>query len=54
MPLKIDNVFLLTVFDNFSNVQVLADTMRMTWLMEGCVNGHAFTIEGEGTGKPYE
>nr|XP_058958347.1 GFP-like fluorescent chromoprotein amFP486 [Pocillopora verrucosa] len=33
---------------------VLADTMKMTWLMEGCVNGHAFTIEGEGTGKPYE
>ena len=38
----------------FYNIQVLADTMKMTWLMEGCVNGHAFTIEGEGTGKPYE
>ncbi|XP_022778185.1 GFP-like fluorescent chromoprotein amFP486 [Stylophora pistillata] len=34
--------------------QALADTMKMTWLMEGSVNGHAFTIEGEGTGKPYE
>ena len=38
----------------FSNIQVLADTMNMTWLMEGCVNGHAFTIEGEGTSEPYE
>ena len=38
----------------FTNIQVLADTMKMTWLMEHCVNGHAFTIEGDGTGKPYE
>ena len=49
-----ENLFLLTVLIIFFHIQILADTMKMTWLMEGCVNGHAFTIEGEGTGKPYE
>nr|ABB17970.1 cyan fluorescent GFP-like protein [Eusmilia fastigiata] len=33
--------------------QVLND-VTMTYFMEGSVNGHDFTIEGEGTGKPYE
>lgn len=34
--------------------QVLPRDVRMRFHMDGCVNGHSFTIEGEGTGKPYE
>ncbi|CAH3169678.1 unnamed protein product [Porites evermanni] len=35
-------------------IQVIKDDMTMTYHMEGSVNGHSFTIEGEGRGKPYE
>nr|AAZ67343.1 GFP-like yellow fluorescent protein [Corynactis californica] len=34
--------------------QVITQEMKMVYHMDGCVNGHSFTIEGEGTGKPYE
>ncbi|CAH3181694.1 unnamed protein product [Porites lobata] len=34
--------------------QVIKDDMAMTYHMEGSVDGHFFTIEGEGSGKPYE
>lgn len=38
----------------FVLIQVIAADMKMTYHMDGCVNGHAFMIEGEGTGKPFE
>nr|WGH28763.1 cyan fluorescent protein CFP-13 [Acropora sp.] len=34
--------------------QVIADEMKTKYHMEGSVNGHEFTIEGVGTGNPYE
>ncbi|KAL9986042.1 hypothetical protein ACROYT_G000105 [Oculina patagonica] len=34
--------------------QVIENDMKMTYFMDGSVNGHNFTIEGEGNGKPYE
>nr|ABB17963.1 green fluorescent GFP-like protein [Stylocoeniella sp. NOA-2005] len=34
--------------------QCIANEMTMTFHMDGCVNGHYFTIEGEGSGRPYE
>ena len=38
----------------FSFNQVIAKDMKMTYHMEGKVNGHEFTIDGDGTGNPYE
>ena len=35
-------------------MQVIKDDMAMTYHMEGSVDGYFFTIEGEGSGKPYE
>ena len=32
----------------------MKEKVTMTYRMDGSVNGHDFTIEGEGTGKPYE
>lgn len=34
--------------------QVITNEMRTKFHMEGSVNGHEFTIEGEGIGNPYE
>uniref|UniRef100_Q6I7B1 Fluorescent protein n=1 Tax=Acropora sp. \ len=34
--------------------QGIAQEMRTKYRMEGSVNGHEFTIEGVGTGNPYE
>nr|BAR40055.1 Orange-Nano-lantern [synthetic construct] len=35
-------------------VSVIKPEMKMRYYMDGSVNGHEFTIEGEGTGRPYE
>lgn len=35
-------------------VSVIKPEMKMKYFMDGSVNGHEFTVEGEGTGKPYE
>ena len=35
-------------------IQAIQKDMRMTYFMDGSINGNKFTIEGEGTGKPYE
>nr|ABI58282.1 green fluorescent protein [Corynactis californica] len=34
--------------------QVVKQDMNMTYHMDGCVNGHSFTIEGEGRGNPFK
>ncbi|KAL9986175.1 hypothetical protein ACROYT_G000270 [Oculina patagonica] len=34
--------------------QVLAKELSGNIFLDGCVNGHNFTIEGEATGQPYE
>ena len=34
--------------------EVIAKDMKMTYHMEGKVNGNEFTINGDGTGNPYE
>ncbi|XP_078384424.1 GFP-like fluorescent chromoprotein amFP486 isoform X2 [Oculina patagonica] len=34
--------------------QAIQKEMKMVYRMDGSVNGHNFTIEGEGNGKPYE
>ena len=36
------------------NREVIKERMHNKVLMEGNVNGHCFTIEGDGEGKPYE
>ena len=51
--------FLYNEYVSFSSslislTQVIAEDMKMTYFMDGSVNGHDFTIEGEGDGKPYE
>ena len=35
-------------------IQGIAEVMKTKYHMEGTVNGHEFTIEGVGTGNPYE
>uniref|UniRef100_UPI0001A48AB3 CYAN/GREEN-EMITTING GFP-LIKE PROTEIN, KUSABIRA-CYAN MUTANT (KCY-R1) n=1 Tax=Lithophyllon concinna TaxID=1911064 RepID=UPI0001A48AB3 len=35
-------------------VSVIKPEMKMRYYMDGSVNGHEFTVEGEGTGRPYE
>ena len=35
-------------------IQGIAQVMKTKYHMEGSVNGHEFTIEGVGTGNPYE
>ena len=39
---------------SFLFIQGIANEMRTKYHMEGSVNGHEFTIEGVGTGNPYE
>nr|ABB17958.1 green fluorescent GFP-like protein [Eusmilia fastigiata] len=34
--------------------QGIQTDMKMTYSMEGCVNGHNFTVKGGGDGNPYE
>ncbi|XP_022807489.1 GFP-like fluorescent chromoprotein amFP486 [Stylophora pistillata] len=34
--------------------QGISEDMAMKYKMEGCVNGHPFTITGVGNGNPYE
>ncbi|XP_022809786.1 GFP-like fluorescent chromoprotein amFP486 [Stylophora pistillata] len=34
--------------------QGITKDMTMKYKMEGCVNGHPFTIRGNGNGNPYE
>ena len=38
----------------FFFIQGIAQVMKTKYHMEGSVNGHEFTIEGVGTGNPYE
>ena len=38
----------------FLFIQGIAQVMKTKYHMEGSVNGHEFTIEGVGTGNPYE
>ena len=42
------------LFIFFFLIQVIAKEMKMAFVLEGSVNEHYFTIEGEGDGKPYE
>ena len=42
------------VFFSFLFIQGIVPEMRTKYHMEGSVNGHEFTIEGVGTGNPYE
>ena len=55
---KLDQVseLLMSVekFVFFFFIQVIAQVMKTKYHMEGSVNGHEFTIEGVGTGNPYE
>ena len=39
---------------NFIPQSAIKQDMKMKLRMEGAVNGHKFTIEGEGKGKPFE
>nr|QCO92765.1 UbM-tTA-Dendra2 [Cloning vector pCHX181] len=39
---------------NTPGINLIKEDMRVKVHMEGNVNGHAFVIEGEGKGKPYE
>ena len=32
----------------------IANEMNTKVHLEGCLNGHPFTVEGEGRGKPFE
>ena len=41
-------------FFSFLFIKGIAQEMRTKYHMEGSVNGHEFTIEGVGTGNPYE
>ena len=38
----------------FLFIQGIKQVMKTKYHMEGIVNGHEFTIEGVGTGNPYE
>ena len=38
----------------FLFIQGIKQVMKTKYHMEGSVNGHEFTIEGVGTGNPYE
>ena len=41
-------------FCSFFFIQGIVQEMKTKYHMEGNVNGHEFTIEGVGTGYPYE
>ena len=49
MPVKKISFFFFFLF-----IQGIAQVMETKYHMEGSVNGHEFTIEGVGTGNPYE
>jgi len=42
------------VHPNFIAQRVIKPDMKIKLRMEGAVNGHKLTIEGEGKGKPLE
>jgi len=42
------------IYHNFIPQSVIKPDMEIKLRMEGAVNGHKFTIEGEGKGKPFE
>jgi len=54
-------LYCLFLFGNWSEINVnfipqsvIKSVMKIKLRMEGAVNGHNFTIVGEGEGKPYE
>ena len=54
-PFLVCNIFVVSgTYSGYILNQVIQNEMKMTYFMEGSVNGHDFTIEGEGSGKPYE
>jgi len=46
--------FLIPSFYVLIQQSKIAKEMNTKVHLEGCINGHPFTVEGEGRGKPFE